>query len=101
MRSAVAFISCAMVLALLNFSIGGKERQLESGKVVYLELAPVDPRSLMQGDYMALRFKIANDARPAMQRSQSSGARSFLGQGDLATADGRIVAALDPSSVAT
>jgi len=101
MRSAIALITCAAVLALVDFSIVGKEHQLESGRVVYLELAPVDPRSLMQGDYMALRFKIANDARPAMQRPQSSGARRFLGQGDLATADGRIVAALDPGSVAT
>lgn len=101
MRSAIALISCAAVLALVDFSIAGKERQLESGKIVYLELAPVDPRSLMQGDYMALRFKIANDARPAMQRSPSSSARSFPGQGDLAGADGRIVAALDPSSVGT
>jgi uncharacterized membrane-anchored protein len=101
MRSAIALISCAAVLALINFSIVGKERQLESGKVVYLELAPLDPRSLMQGDYMALRFRIANDAQPAMQRSQSSGARRFPGQGDLAAADGRIVAALDPGSVAT
>ena len=101
MRSAIALISCVAVLALVNFSIAGKERQLESGKVVYLELAPLDPRSLMQGDYMALRFRIANDARPAMDRSQPSGVRRFPGQGDLATADGRIVAALDASSVAT
>jgi uncharacterized membrane-anchored protein len=27
--------------------------------LVFLELAPVDPRSLMQGDYMVLRYKIA------------------------------------------
>ena len=101
MRSAIALISCVAVLALVNFSIAGKERQLESGKVVYLELAPLDPRSLMQGDYMALRFKIANDALPAMDRSQPSGVRRLPGQGDLATADGRIVAALDAGSVAT
>src|SRR6266511_2168112 len=61
MRSAIALISCAAVLALVDFSIVGKERQLESGKVAYLELAPMDPRSLMQGDYMALRFRIAQD----------------------------------------
>ena len=101
MRSAVALIACVAILALVNFSIGGKERQLESGKVVYLELAPVDPRSLMQGDYMALRFRIADDARPAMQRSESSGVRRVPGRRDLATTDGRIVAALDPSSIAT
>jgi uncharacterized membrane-anchored protein len=101
MRSAIALISCAAVLALVAFSIAGKERLLESGKLVYLELAPVDPRSMMQGDYMALRFKIANDAQPAMQRSEPSRAHRFRGQGDFAATDGRIVAALDPRSVAT
>ena len=39
-----------------------RERCSPSGRVVLLELAPVDPRSLMQGDYMALRFKVADDA---------------------------------------
>jgi uncharacterized membrane-anchored protein len=100
MRSALAIVSCVAVLALVNFSIAGKERQLERGTVVHLELAPVDPRSLMQGDYMALRFKIANDARPAMRRSAPSGAR-FPRWHDLAAADGRIVAALDQRSIAT
>ena len=46
MRSAVALIVCAAVLALVDFSIAGKERLLAAGKPVYLELAPVDPRSL-------------------------------------------------------
>jgi len=100
MRSAIALLACAAILALVDFSIAGKERQLASGKAVYLELAPVDPRSLMQGDYMALRFKIANDALPAMKRSETSGRRGFFrGQG-LAPSDGRIVAALDERSVA-
>nr|WP_286206728.1 GDYXXLXY domain-containing protein [Thauera linaloolentis] len=35
-----------------------RERTLEQGRIVLLRLAPVDPRSLMQGDYMALRFAI-------------------------------------------
>jgi uncharacterized membrane-anchored protein len=87
MRSAIALIACLAMLALVNFSITGKERQLADGTVVYLELAPVDPRSLMQGDYMALRFKMANDALPAIKRSGS-------------VADGRIVALLDERSIA-
>lgn len=41
--------------------ISEKEEILTSGKVVYLELAPVDPRSLIQGDYMNLRYAISND----------------------------------------
>ena len=98
MRSAIAFLACAVILGLVNYSIGAKERHLENGKVVYLELAPIDPRSLMQGDYMALRFKIANDARPALDRS---GIDRWGRVGALAAADGRIVANLDPASVAT
>jgi len=87
MRSAIALIACLAMLALVNFSIRGKERQLAGGTVVYLELAPVDPRSLMQGDYMALRFRMANDALPAIKGSAS-------------VSDGRIVALLDERSIA-
>ena len=42
-----------------NFGILSKEKVLEEGELVLLELAPVDPRSLMQGDYMRLRYKIS------------------------------------------
>jgi len=97
MRSAIAFVACVIMLALINYSIVAKERHLESGKVVYLELAPIDPRSLMQGDYMALRFKIANDARPVMDRS---GVDRGGSTGTLTAADGRIVARVDAASVA-
>jgi uncharacterized membrane-anchored protein len=41
----------------------------------------------MQGDYMALRFKMTNDALPAIKRSAS-------------VSDGRIVALLDERSIA-
>ncbi len=47
-----------VVLVAVNGSILGKERIKTNGERIFLELAPVDPRSLMQGDYMALRFAI-------------------------------------------
>ncbi|TDR19429.1 GDYXXLXY domain-containing protein [Marinicella litoralis] len=56
----------AVVVTLLvgligvNHAIWQKERVLGEGQSVFLELAPVDPRSLMQGDYMRLRFAIAD-----------------------------------------
>ena len=49
----------ALVLIAVNLSIVAKERIKTGGEPIFLELAPVDPRSLMQGDYMALRFAIA------------------------------------------
>lgn len=48
-----------LVLGSVNFAIYGKERIVRHGETIYLELLPVDPRSLMQGDYMALRFELA------------------------------------------
>ncbi|MBS0335403.1 MAG: GDYXXLXY domain-containing protein [Proteobacteria bacterium] len=62
MRKAIAIAAGAIVLAAVNWTIHGREQLLETGRVVLLELAPVDPRSLMQGDYMALRFKAADQA---------------------------------------
>jgi len=51
----------ALVVIAVNVSIVAKERIKTEGEPIYLELAPVDPRSLMQGDYMALRFELARN----------------------------------------
>jgi uncharacterized membrane-anchored protein len=37
-----------------------KEQHLRHGAVVKLELLPVDPRSLMQGDYVRLRYEMSD-----------------------------------------
>jgi uncharacterized membrane-anchored protein len=56
-------LGALLVLGSVNYSIYAKERIKREGDVVYLELAPVDPRSLMQGDYMALQFAVADALR--------------------------------------
>ena len=89
MRSAVALIACVLALALVNVTIYQRERVLETGAIVYLELAPVDPRSLMQGDYMALRFQVAADAGPAARRA-----------GEPKRTSGRVVVKVQPDRVA-
>jgi uncharacterized membrane-anchored protein len=58
---ALIVLGAVLVLGALNFAIVGKERVKRDGEVAYLRLAPVDPRSLMQGDYMALRFALVQD----------------------------------------
>jgi uncharacterized membrane-anchored protein len=59
-RSSHLFLALAAAFAIVPalWTVWNYERTLEQGKIVLLELAPVDPRSLMQGDYMALRFAI-------------------------------------------
>lgn len=62
MRKLIAIVAGIAILLLANWSVYQRERLLSNGRVVLLELAPVDPRSLMQGDYMALRFKLVGEA---------------------------------------
>ena len=64
MHKAGIILGAVLVLAAANYTIYDKEQLLAHGRVVLLELAPVDPRSLMQGDYMALRFQAVTDAFP-------------------------------------
>lgn len=58
---ALLVFAVVLVLGAVNWSIVAKERIKTQGERIYLALAPVDPRSLMQGDYMALRFELANN----------------------------------------
>jgi uncharacterized membrane-anchored protein len=49
----------AVVLLLVNAMIVQKEHVLSRGQTMLLELGSRDPRSLIQGDYMVLRYRIA------------------------------------------
>ena len=50
-----------ILLFVFNNSVVNEESLLEKGKLILLELKPVDPRSLMQGDYMSLDYAIADN----------------------------------------
>jgi uncharacterized membrane-anchored protein len=55
----IILLNLLVLLCFLNISMVNKENLLSEGKLVLIALAPVDPRSLMQGDYMNLRYEIA------------------------------------------
>ena len=54
-------LSGLAILAGINATVWRYEHAMSSGEVVLLRLAPVDPRSLMQGDYMRLNYEIARE----------------------------------------
>ena len=85
MRKAFILPGLLLVLALPNWGIFEKERLLSNGDVVLLELAPVDPRSLIQGDYMRLEYAVT---------------RSMEGQQNWPR-DGAIVVTLDTNGIAS
>ncbi|MGK5066860.1 GDYXXLXY domain-containing protein [Janthinobacterium sp. RT4P48] len=45
-----------LVLLVANGGIWQKEQLIAKGEAIFVALEPVDPRSLMQGDYMRLNF---------------------------------------------
>ena len=63
MKRQLIWAGLALALSVAGWNIWSNERILADGRVALLELAPVDPRSLMQGDYMALNYALANELR--------------------------------------
>ena len=62
-RWMIALAGLVLILALANWHIVQKRAVIADGQVLLLELRPADPRSLLQGDYMALA--LAEAAMPS------------------------------------
>ncbi len=58
-RTLIAVVGLLVILGMTNFTIAQREAVVVEGIPVLLELRPVDPRSIMQGDYMVLRYNEA------------------------------------------
>jgi len=59
--------SALAVLLVANVGIWQKERLIAHGEPVLVELAPVDPRSLMQGDFMRLNFRMPTGTQAQLE----------------------------------
>ncbi len=60
--SVIALVNLVLVVGVVQSHVAGKDAILEDGRTVFLRLAPRDPRSLIQGDYMVLRQEISREA---------------------------------------
>lgn len=73
LRTLILFGTVAVFLYFVNTGIMNAENNIKNATVAYFELAPVDPRSLIQGDYMTLRYTIENDARDVVSGNRDRG----------------------------
>ena len=64
----LASVGLIIVLVAVNLGIKKYETHLATAEKVLLQLAPVDPRSLMQGDYMALNYAISEQIMAAIEQ---------------------------------
>ncbi len=87
-RLLVAAGLVALCGGAVGFAVVEKMRLLREGRTVLLKLAPVDPRSLIQGDYMRLDYEVTRALRDHEDL-------------DSLPRKGTIVVALDESGVAS
>lgn len=72
-KSILIILNLVAVLFYFHYSVNQKEKTLNDSQLILLELAPVDPRSLMQGDYMDLRYSLTR----AIRRSDFEAEQGF------------------------
>ena len=60
------------LLGAVNYKVQQFEDVLATGKPIVLKIAPVDPRSLMQGDYMVLNYAILSEIQQSQFLSESN-----------------------------
>ena len=71
MNKWVVLFTGVFILGLINWSIWQKEVHINTGEIINLKLAPVDPRSIMQGDYMTLNYVLQRDLRSALKDKEN------------------------------
>lgn len=85
----LAVLGLLAVLVFINVKIMTYETHLTSGETVLLELAPVDPRGFMQGDYMTLSYALEREVLDTLDKNRTRDK----------TSEGYVIVALDKNNV--
>ncbi|MBR3603218.1 MAG: GDYXXLXY domain-containing protein [Elusimicrobiaceae bacterium] len=56
MRAKLFFLCACLISGILGGYVCNTQRALKEAQTVYFKIAPVDPRALLSGDYMTLRY---------------------------------------------
>jgi len=57
-NTALIGLALAAAVGVVGLLAAERREVVATGRTVFVELAPIDPRSLIQGDYMALQFRL-------------------------------------------
>ncbi|TYS85315.1 GDYXXLXY domain-containing protein [Rossellomorea aquimaris] len=65
-RMGIVLIICLQAV-WIGYQVYSNETLLQNGETILLELQPVDPRSLLQGDYVELNYTISELQEPSIE----------------------------------
>ncbi|QIL83143.1 DUF4401 domain-containing protein [Diaphorobacter sp. HDW4A] len=93
-------VGALLVFGLVNWDVRGKEQVIAHGQPVLVKLVPVDPRSLMQGDYMALRFDLPQTVQEGLEKTllPTARVRATLDEKGRATVKSLVAERFDPAA---
>ncbi len=86
---AIAVLGLVIILVVMTWNVAKYETHLASRETVLLELAPIDPRGFMQGDYMTLSYALERDILDAFETTSDR----------VTASDGYVIVALDKHNV--
>ncbi|VTU06988.1 Uncharacterized membrane-anchored protein [Actinobacillus indolicus] len=72
-----ALVTLILTLGIAQFTIHQNEDVLENGESIVLKLAPRDPRSIMQGDYMELHYELLNQVGNALPNEEMTNSKAY------------------------
>ena len=101
MRKLLVLATLALLLLGFNWSAFQKEQLVEKGDIVLLELAPVDPRALLMGDFMTLDYRMNREVTRALLAAQGeAGNMNRYERRSKMPEDGVAIVRLDRNNVA-
>jgi uncharacterized membrane-anchored protein len=83
----LAAVTVFIAIIAINININKKQDIIANGQVLLFKIAPADPSSIMQGDYMNLRFEVAAKIRDKVIL-KNKGARRATLQGSVVVEKG-------------
>lgn len=89
----VALLGLLFIIFMMTINVAKYETHLATGDTVLLELAPVDPRGFMQGDYMTLSYTIERKVFNALENHPEENLYGTTSR------DGYVIVTLDKNNV--
>lgn len=89
----VALLGLLFIIFMMTINVAKYETHLATSDTVLLELAPVDPRGFMQGDYMTLSYTIERKVFNALENHPEENLYGTTSR------DGYVIVTLDKNNV--
>ncbi len=93
------WVGTALVIGAALWRAVPREQLIASGEPLLLDLAPVDPRSLIQGDYMALDYAIEQAALTDIEEAVGDDPNAVSSR--MFSHDGVLILTVDDNKVGT